>query len=93
MLPPPELRRPESILYRVMMDDRPGAAPSVFFSQARGGTWVNWDNRMFLWIGDHLILLGSGVGLLIALGGLLHVKRCLARYMLLKARDKDYLPS
>ncbi|KAK3370424.1 nucleotide-diphospho-sugar transferase [Podospora didyma] len=42
--------------YRLMMDDREGAAPSVFFTQERGGSWVNWDNRMFLIIGDHLFL-------------------------------------
>lgn len=42
--------------YRLMMDDRPGMDPSVFFTQERGGTWINWDNRLFLWIGDHLFL-------------------------------------
>ena len=46
----------ENRLYRIMMDDRPGTEPWIFFTQMRGGTWVNWDNRMFLWIGDHLIL-------------------------------------
>lgn len=42
--------------HRLMMDDRGGAAPSVFFTQERGGTWINWDNRLFLAIGDHLLL-------------------------------------
>ncbi|RDL34970.1 uncharacterized protein BP5553_06901 [Venustampulla echinocandica] len=51
----------ENRLFRIMMDDRPEADPWLYFSQARGGTWVNWDNRMFLWIGDHLILLALGV--------------------------------
>lgn len=41
-------------LYRIMMDDREGADEWVFFTQERGGSWINWDNRMFLWIGDHL---------------------------------------
>ena len=40
-----------------MMDDRPGTDPWIYFTQARGGTWKNWDNTMFLWVGDHLILL------------------------------------
>ncbi|KAM7206540.1 family 32 putative glycosyltransferase [Naviculisporaceae sp. PSN 640] len=53
-------------LYRLMMDDREGADEWVFFTQERGGSWINWDNRMFLWIGDHLgvfvmMLLGLAV--------------------------------
>jgi hypothetical protein len=50
------------------MDDRPGTDPWIFFTQARGGTWRNWDNAMFLWVGDHLILValvmvgGFGLG-------------------------------
>jgi hypothetical protein len=41
-----------------MMDDRPGSALWVYFTKTTfGGTWNSWDNRMFLWIGDHLILL------------------------------------
>jgi len=51
--------------YRLMMDDRDGADPSIYFTQERGGTWVNWDNRMFLWIGDHLFLF-----LLLVAGGI-----------------------
>ncbi|KAK0619738.1 nucleotide-diphospho-sugar transferase [Immersiella caudata] len=51
--------------YRLMMDDRDGADPSIYFTQERGGTWVNWDNRMFLWIGDHLFLF-----LLLVVGGI-----------------------
>ncbi|KAK0720092.1 glycosyltransferase family 32 protein [Lasiosphaeris hirsuta] len=46
----------EHRLYRLMMDDRPGADEWVFFTQERGGTWVNWDNYMFLMIGDHLVV-------------------------------------
>ena len=55
----------ENRLHRIMMDNRPGTEPWIFFTQARGGTWKNWDNCMFLWIGDHLILLciGTAFGL------------------------------
>ena len=38
------------------MDGRPGASPWVFFTQTRGGTWDNWDNQLFKWIGDHLVI-------------------------------------
>ncbi|KIM94309.1 hypothetical protein OIDMADRAFT_71161, partial [Oidiodendron maius Zn] len=48
---------PENHLYRIMLDNRPGTDPWIFFTQARGETWKNWDNVMFLWIGDHLIVL------------------------------------
>jgi mannosyltransferase OCH1-like enzyme len=48
---------PENRLYRIMMDDRPGTDPWIFFTQERGGTWKNWDNEFFLWIGDHKLLL------------------------------------
>lgn len=52
----------ENRLYRLMMDDRAEVADKwVFFTQARGGTWINWDNRMFLWIGDHPFLVVLGV--------------------------------
>ncbi|KAF8850223.1 hypothetical protein BDZ45DRAFT_662027 [Acephala macrosclerotiorum] len=59
----------EELIYRVWMDDRPvseggkgsGKEGWKFFSQERGGTWVNWDNRLFLWVGDHLFLLGIAV--------------------------------
>ncbi|MCJ1391681.1 hypothetical protein MMC18_004546 [Xylographa bjoerkii] len=58
---------PENRLHRIMMDDRPGVEPWIFFTQERGGTWVNWDNHLFLWVGDHLLLLGVGVCILAAL--------------------------
>jgi len=46
-------------LHRVMMDDREGKREEwVYFTQERGGTWVNWDNYFFLWVGDHLVLEG-----------------------------------
>ncbi len=56
-----EEQQEEKKLYRIMMDARPGAEPWIYFTQQRGETWVNWDNALFLWIGDHLILLGLGV--------------------------------
>ena len=56
-----KMQNQEKGLHRIMMDDRPGTEPWIFFSQERGGSWVNWDNQMFLWIGDHLILLVLGV--------------------------------
>lgn len=55
-LPRGEDGKPIGQAYLLLMDDRPGFDHWVFFTQERGGTWVNWDNRMFLWIGDHLIL-------------------------------------
>lgn len=43
------------------MDDREGAAEWVYWTKERGGTWVNWDNYFFLWIGEHLVSLGLAV--------------------------------
>nr|OQO30204.1 hypothetical protein B0A51_01352 [Rachicladosporium sp. CCFEE 5018] len=48
-------------LTRISMDGRPGAPPWVFFTHTRGGTWNNWDNRLFGWIGDHLALTALAV--------------------------------
>jgi inositol phosphorylceramide mannosyltransferase catalytic subunit len=57
LLPPvDENSKHDHRLHRLMMDDREGADESVFFTQERGGTWVNWDNYLFLQIGDHLFL-------------------------------------
>ncbi len=51
------------------MDDRPGTEPWIYFTQERGGSWVNWDNQLFLWLGDHLLLIAVGVmGLLVLVG-------------------------
>ncbi|KAL2126465.1 hypothetical protein VTI74DRAFT_852 [Chaetomium olivicolor] len=62
----------EHRLHLLMMDDRPGAHPSIFFTQERGGTWINWDNLLFLWIGDHLFLfllmLFGGIGFVFCAG-------------------------
>ncbi|RFU24814.1 hypothetical protein B7463_g11526, partial [Scytalidium lignicola] len=65
-------------IYRLMMDDRLDADPWVFFTQERGGTWVNWDNMMFLLVGEHLVFLAMGI---VALVGLcvLGVVRCWGR--------------
>ncbi|KAL2269008.1 hypothetical protein VTJ83DRAFT_3854 [Remersonia thermophila] len=69
LLPPPppppasgegheEKHEHEHRLYRVMMDGRPGADEWTFFSDqpGGGGTWNNWDNRLFDAIGEHLVL-------------------------------------
>lgn len=55
--------------YRVMMDDRPGTEPWIFFTQERGGSWVNWGNVFWLWIGDHVVFLGAVVVVLILMVG------------------------
>jgi inositol phosphorylceramide mannosyltransferase catalytic subunit len=60
-----EEQEEEGRLYRIMMDDRPGTDPWIYFTHQGGGTWVNWDNALFLWIGDHLILIGVGVCVLL----------------------------
>lgn len=70
MLPgPEETPDQENRLYRLMMDDRlsNGADPWLFFTQERGGTWIRWDNRMFLWIGDNIPLLILGLVAVIGL--------------------------
>jgi hypothetical protein len=76
----------ENRLYRLMMDDRLEIADKwVFFTQARGGTWVNWDNRMFLWIGDHVALVIIGVLSLVALA-----TWCCVRMARRRKRTKGY---
>ncbi|RDA90832.1 hypothetical protein CP533_1554 [Ophiocordyceps camponoti-saundersi (nom. inval.)] len=47
----------EPNLLRVMMDMRLTGAPWVFFTAGRGGTWDNWDNQLFGWVGGHLLQL------------------------------------
>ncbi|KAK0715345.1 nucleotide-diphospho-sugar transferase [Lasiosphaeris hirsuta] len=71
-------------LYRIMMDMRPGAARWVFFTQGRGGSWDNWDNHFFGFIGNMLIPWITGHIFLLALiggavGGLVWYRRKLAR--------------
>jgi mannosyltransferase OCH1-like enzyme len=68
----------DKAIHRIMMDDRPGTEPWIFFTQMRGGSWKNWDNVMFLWIGSHLLLLMLGVCTLIGLCGW-GVRRILTR--------------
>ncbi|KAB5583622.1 nucleotide-diphospho-sugar transferase [Coniochaeta sp. 2T2.1] len=59
----------ENRLYRLMMDERveEGADRWVFFSQHRGQTWVNWDNVLFNWVGEHIVIVMLGV--LVMVGG------------------------
>lgn len=66
-------------LIRIMMDDRPGTEPWIYFTQERGGSWVNWDNMMFLWIGDHLVFLAVSIGVC-AGGGVWGVRRFLGKW-------------
>ncbi|OAF61289.2 hypothetical protein VC83_02082 [Pseudogymnoascus destructans] len=51
-----QLPKDKPVLARIIMDGRPGASPWVFFTQTRGGTWDNWDNLLFKWIGDNLVI-------------------------------------
>ncbi|KAK4191262.1 family 32 putative glycosyltransferase [Podospora australis] len=69
----------EHRLYRLIMDDRPTADKWIFFTQERGGSWNNWDNRFFGWIGEHLFLFFlslAGIVALVSWSGL----RCVRRY-------------
>lgn len=56
-------------LHRVLMDMRPGADPWVFFTQAQGESWADWDYTLAKSIGDHIVLfillLAALVGFLI----------------------------
>ncbi len=79
----------ENRLYRIIMDDRPGTEPWIYFTHERGGTWVNWDNAFWLWIGEHLILLGLAIFSLICLV-LWIVIRCMRAGG--KPRKKGYAP-
>ena len=73
------------------MDDRPGTEPWIYFTQMRGGSWVNWDNALFLWVGEHLLFLSvAGCGLIVLFGWA--VTLCIARsrctdYSALKQHD------
>ncbi|OQE23007.1 hypothetical protein PENSTE_c009G05241 [Penicillium steckii] len=42
-------------LHHILMDMRPGSDPWVFFTQVDGNSWANWDNRVFSFIGDHIV--------------------------------------
>lgn len=42
-------------LHHILSNTPPGADPVVFFTHVKGNSWANWDNRMFLFIGDHLV--------------------------------------
>ena len=90
LLPAADPARPEleHRLHRLMMDDRPEADPILFFTQERGGSWINWDNRMFLVIGDHLLLFFTGLFALIGATGFVAL-RCVRRYRRGYARIKN----
>jgi hypothetical protein len=65
-------------LVRIMMDDRPGTEPWIYFTQERGQSWVNWDAWLFQWVGDHLVLFGLGlvVQSIVIIWG---IRRCFGR--------------
>ncbi|KAK5663748.1 hypothetical protein OQA88_4179 [Cercophora sp. LCS_1] len=67
----PEQPAEEDTLYRILMDGREGAAPWVFFTQGRGGTWNQWDKGFFEWIGNNAIpWLGSHIILIVLFAAL-----------------------
>lgn len=41
-------------LHRVLMDMRPGADPWVFFTQAAGESWADWDYVLLKVLGDYI---------------------------------------
>lgn len=70
---------------RVLSDPRMGEHTLVFWFHTRGGTWDNWDNRLFAWIGSNLlpffvIVSGGIVGIVLAGMALIRVSsRILAK--------------
>jgi len=64
-------------MVRVMMDSRK-REEWVFWTSERGGTWERWDNRVFGWVGEHLVILVAGGGGLVVVLWVL-VCRCRRR--------------
>ena len=56
----------ENRLYLLVMDDRE-TETWIYFTQERGGTWSNWDNKMFRIIGDYIGTLAMTIILLVGL--------------------------
>lgn len=54
-------------LHHVMMDEREGADPWVFFTQVKGGTWTNWDSQFFGLLGRYIVLVIGGLCVLLGL--------------------------
>lgn len=74
MLPSPEKAGGyDSRLFRLIMDIEE-ADTWLYFTQVRGGTWRNWDNKLFLLIGEHLVLFILTILTLIGLAGWLIVR-------------------
>ncbi|PHH69006.1 hypothetical protein CDD82_133 [Ophiocordyceps australis] len=74
-------------LTRVMMDMRPGSSPWVFFTHTRGGSWDNWDNHVFAWIGSHLLLAVMAIAaVMVVVSGMAVVGLHLLRRMCLRSR-------
>lgn len=56
-------------LTRIMMQHGPDGPPSTIFTAGRGGSWHEWDNDMFMWMGSHIIQSIFAVVAVIALCG------------------------
>ncbi|KAJ6444937.1 mannosyl phosphorylinositol ceramide synthase protein [Purpureocillium lavendulum] len=79
----------EPELTRVMMDMRPGAATWVFFMHTKGGSWDNWDNHVFQWVGSHLVVtVLAGIAVVGTLGAMLVLVVRLGKVLL--RRRKGY---
>jgi mannosyltransferase OCH1-like enzyme len=70
----------ENKIYRILVDMRDGTLQWIFFTQGRGGSWNNWDTRLFSflgndlvpWIGRHILFLILGAAII---GGLVWYRR------------------
>lgn len=66
-------------LFRVIMENRRGAEPWVFWNEGAGLTWESWDYGAFMWIGEHaeeVIRMVVGVTIAVSLIIGLIVWRC-----------------
>ncbi|KAK2601633.1 hypothetical protein QQS21_004783 [Conoideocrella luteorostrata] len=89
-----ELADGQPPLTRIMMDGRPGSAPWTFFTATEGGSWSNWDNYVFGWIGTHLVEFVLGIVVFIlALAGLLFGFWKFVRFCLVRRKRYQRLPS
>ncbi len=46
----------------LMPDERQGKEWSMFFS-VQGSSWHNWDNRIFIFVHNHVMLVATGIAL------------------------------
>lgn len=69
-------------LYRVLMENRRGAEPWVFWNEGAGLTWEQWDFSIFHWIGENaakVIRIAVAVTVCLSLLTSLVVWRCCCR--------------